>query len=81
MVPEDPVVSDEKKLSDFRQLLRDVRSLVQKSTRKTCNLDSIPTSMVVACIDELLPVVTCILNSSLALGHFPSKWKDTIVDL
>lgn len=80
-VPEDSVVSDEKKLSDFRQLSHDdVRSLVQKSTKKTCNLDPIPISMVVVCLDELSPVITCILNSSLALGHFPSKWKDALVD-
>ena len=39
-----------------------------------------PTSMVVACLEELLPVITRILNSSLALGHFPSKWKDALVD-
>ena len=69
------------KISDLWQLsCDDVRSLVQKSTRKTWNLDPIPTSMVVACLDELLPVVTCILNSSLALSHFPSKWKDALVD-
>ena len=36
--------------------------------------------MVVACLEELLPVITHILNSSLALGHFPSKWKDALVD-
>ena len=34
-VPEDPVVGDEKKLQDFRQLsYEEVRSLVQKSTKK-----------------------------------------------
>ena len=53
-VPEDPVVGDEKKLQDFRQLSYDeVRSLVQKSTKKTCNLDPMPTSVVVACLEEL----------------------------
>ena len=80
-LPEDPVVGDEKKLQDFRQLsYEEVRSLVQKPTKKTCNLDPMPTSMVVACLEELLPVITRILNSSLALGHFPPKWKDALVD-
>ena len=50
----EPVVGDEKKLQDFRQLSYDeVRSLVQKSTKKTCNLDPMPTSVVVACLEEL----------------------------
>ena len=39
-----------------------------------------PTTWLVSCLEELLPVMTCILNSFLALGHFPSKWKDTLVD-
>ena len=78
---EDPGVGDEKKLQDFRQLsYEEVRSLVQKSPKKTCKLDPMPTSMVVACLEELLPVMTRILNSSLRLGHFPSKWKDALVD-
>jgi len=33
-----------------------------------------------ACPEELLPVISCILNSSLALGHFPSTRKDALVD-
>lgn len=33
-----------------------------------------------ACPEEVLPVISCILNSSLALGHFPSTRKDTLVD-
>ena len=36
--------------------------------------------MLVACLDELLPVIMRILNSSLSLGHFPSKWKDVLID-
>ena len=80
-VTEDPVVGEEKKLPNFRQLSRDeVRALVRKTTEKTCGLDPMATSMVVACLDELLPTITYILNSCLALGHFPLKWKDALVD-
>lgn len=64
---------------EFRQLSReDVRSLVQKSAKKTCTLDPIPTSMVVACLEEILLIITCILNSSLGSGHFP-LWKGALV--
>ena len=81
IVPEDPLVGEEKKLPNFRQLSSDeVRALVRKTTKKTCSLDPMPTSMVVACLDGLLPTITCILNSSLVLGHFPLKWKDALLD-
>ena len=39
-----------------------------------------PTSLVVSMVDELLPSITRILNSSLSLGHFPEEWKAAIVD-
>ena len=35
-----------------------------------------PTSIVVACLEELLPVITYTLNSSLGSSHFPLLWKD-----
>ena len=59
------MVGDEKKL---------------KSTKKTCNLDPMPRLMVVACLNELLLVITCIMNLYLALGDFPSKGKDALVN-
>ena len=47
-VKDDPVVIENQRIYEFRQLsCEDVRSLVQKSARKTCTLDPIPTSMVV----------------------------------
>ena len=39
-----------------------------------------PTSLVVSMVDELLPSITCILNSSLSRCHFPELWKAAIVD-
>ena len=81
MVPDDPVVNDSQKLSELRQLSsEDVRRLVQRSAKKTWSLDPMPTTLLVSCLDELSPVVTCILNSSLVSGHFASKWKDAPVD-
>ena len=43
-----------------------------------CTLATMPTSMVIACLEELLPVIMCILNSSLGSGHF-SSLKEAIV--
>lgn len=80
-VPDNPVVDESQHFSQFRQLsLEDVTSLIQKSAKKTCVLDPMPTSMAVACQDELLPIIRTMLNSSLALGYFPSKWKEALID-
>ena len=47
-VEDDSVVMENQRIYEFRQFsCADVRSLVQKSAKKTCTLDPIPTSMVV----------------------------------
>lgn len=79
--PDDLTMEEDQRICEFQQLsYDDVRSLVQKSAKKTCILDPMLTSMFVVCLEELLPLITCILNSSLSLGHFPSKWKEALVD-
>jgi len=37
------------------------------------------TSLVVACLDVLLPVISRIVNLSLLCGHFPDAWKEALV--
>ena len=70
----------DKQLSAFKPLSEsDVCKLIQTSTKKTCSLDPVPTSLVVSCLDLLLPIITCIVNSSLAHGYFPNVWKEAIV--
>ena len=79
-VEDDPVVIRNQRICEFRQFsCEDVRSLVQKSAKKTCTHVPMPTSMVIACLEELLlPVITCILNSSLGSGNF-SSLKEALV--
>ena len=73
------LVMENQRIYEFRQFsCADVRSLVQKSAKKTCTHAPMPTSMVIACLEELLPVITCILNSSLGSGHF-SSLKEALV--
>ncbi|CAB3984911.1 Hypothetical predicted protein [Paramuricea clavata] len=57
-----------------------VSQLIQKSAKKSCALDPMTTSLVVKSLNELLPVITCMTNSSLSLGYFPAAWKFTLVD-
>ena len=78
-VKDDPVVMENQRIYEFCQFsCEDVLSLVQKSAEKTCTHAIMPTSMVTACLEELLPVKTCILNSSLGSGHF-SSLKEVLV--
>ena len=42
-------------------------------------MDPMPTSLVVGCLDVLLPVITRIVNSSLSSGYFPAVWKEAFV--
>ena len=80
-VPDDHLVSEDQCLAEFKLLsCEDVYNLVKRSAKKTCALDPMPTNKVVDCLDELLPVITSIINSSLASGHFPSEWKEALVD-
>ena len=57
----------------------DVSALIRKSAKKSCPLDPMPTSLVVGCLDVLLPVISRIINLSLSCGHFSEEWKEALV--
>ena len=66
--------------TSFKSLsVDDVRHIITRSSKKSCSLDPVPTSLVVECMDVLLPVITLIINLSLQSGHFPEIWKEAIV--
>ena len=68
------------KLEYFKPLSEEeIRSLISSSSKKHCALDPMPSSLIVDCLDELLPVITKIVNSSLVQGHFPQDWKEALV--
>ena len=46
-----------------------------KSPSSSCQSDCIPTWLLKACLEELLPSITRIVNSSLQSGTFPSSYK------
>ena len=43
-------------------------------------IEGFPTSLVINCVDVLLPVITKIINLSLESGSFASNWKCTLVN-
>ena len=56
-----------------------VSALICKSAKKSCPLDQMPPSLVVGCLDVLLPVISRIVNLSLSHGHFSDEWKEALV--
>ena len=58
--------------------VRDVKQLIQNSTLKLCPLNPMP-STVVSKYEDLLPVLTKIVNNSLQSGRFPEIWKEASV--
>ena len=54
-------------------------SLYSRSVCKSCALDPIPTSLLLECLDTVLPVLTNIVNTSLTSGIYPSIYKMAIV--
>ena len=79
-VTEDSVFKGDKELDHFESLTtEEVMKLVMKSTKKSCPLDPMPTSLVIEMSQELLPYITNIVNASLSLGHFLMEWKTALV--
>ena len=67
-------------LQEFRLLSEDeVRELVKKSPSKHCELDPMPTWLVKDCLEEILPILTRIINLSLQLGDVPLSLKHAII--
>ena len=58
-----------------------VRKVIMNSPNKSCEIDSIPTWLLKECIDELLPLITTLINRSLSTGKFPEHFKEAIIRL
>ena len=57
----------------------DVHKLIKSMSTKFCDLDPITPSLLLNCIEELLPIITFIVNESLQEGRFPHQLKTAIV--
>ena len=56
-----------------------VKRLVKKSATKSCILDPIPTSLLKDHLEDFIPILTDIINSSLQSGKFPDILKNAAV--
>ena len=57
----------------------EVKALILSCSNKSCELEPIPTWLLKICINELLPILTAVINSSLLTGEFPGQCKHVIV--
>ena len=68
--------------SNFELLSKDsVKKLVLGVPTKSCSLEPVPTKVVKECLDELVLLLTVIINQSLQSGVFPDVWKEALVTL
>ena len=76
-------VSDKKHridITNFRPFSEDeVSSLIGELNTKSCELDTIPTSLIKKFKDDFLPILTELVNLSLSSGIFPESWKCAII--
>ena len=57
-----------------------VKEVVQliKATSKTCALDPLPSSVLSQCVDALAPLITNIINMSIAQSDIPELLKESV---
>ena len=64
----------------FQQVTCDqVKKTILNMPKKACDLDPIPSSLLFSCLDEVLPVITDIMNESLNTGTVPDCFKHALV--
>ena len=67
-------------LTDFSPATsEEIRKIILKSPTKSCSLDPIPTFLLKDCLDELLPIITAIINASLKSAKVPQTFKKAVV--
>ena len=66
-------------LSEFQSLSEGAVRKMAVASMKTCALDLFTSSILLLCIEELLPVITTMLNISLKHGYFTDEWKKALV--
>ena len=56
-----------------------LHTIIKSSKPTSCALDPIPTSLLLECLDDILPTLAHIINISIFSGHFPTNMKTAIV--
>ena len=56
-----------------------LRDLIKSTPPKSCNLDPLPTWLLKDCLDDLLPVLLIIINTSMSSGVVPQPFKSSLI--
>ena len=66
--------------AEFQHVTEDfVKTVVQGMPQNSGDLDPIPSSALYDCLDEIIPIVTSIMNQSLSSGIVPQCFKHALV--
>ena len=55
-----------------------LHTIIKRSKPTSCALDPLPTSLLLECLDDILPTLTHIINTSIFSGQFPTNMKTAI---
>ena len=79
-VPTNPVEFSGTAFAEFQLVTEDlVKTVVQEMPKKSCNLDSIRTSVLHDCLDEIISIVTSIMNKFLSSGIVSQCFNHALV--
>ena len=65
--------------SEFVPFTEDALKKLALACKKSCALDPLPSSILTVHLDELLPVITKMVNLSLETGQFTDEWTNALV--
>ena len=78
--PDLSIPSPSIRLDKFIQVSEvEVRNIIMSSSNASCHLDPFPTWLVKKCVDQLAPLITKMINSSLESGTVPENWKVALI--
>ena len=79
-LPATDITCLKEQFTGFRTLSQEqVRMLISKAAGKSCQLDPIPTLIVLKLLNVLLPVITKLINLCFDTGRFAEAWKEVPV--
>ena len=79
-VPTNPVEFSGTVFAEFQLATEDfVKTVVQEMPQKSCGLGPLPVSVLYDSLDEIIPIVSSIMNESLSSGIVPHCFKHALV--
>ena len=65
--------------SSHQVTITQLHTIIKSSKPTSCALDLIPTTLLLECLDDILPTITHIINTSILAGQFATNMNTAIV--